>query len=97
MHVLPTQNANIISVFVTGSSYTNAVFKHKPFEECNRTWKIFCEINWRWNCLCALGGGGGGAEERRYTSKIFDFSARVRVSGRVDSTAAGKVPHVHYD
>jgi len=53
MHVLPTQNENIISVLVTGSSFTNVVSEHTPFGECNRIWKIFCEINSRWNCPCA--------------------------------------------
>jgi hypothetical protein len=106
MYVLPTQNANIISVLVTGSSYTNVVFKHKPFEKCGITWKICCEINSRWKCPCTpceLSGewaGPGAGEGRRkgdIPPKNFDFDVRVKVTARVEATAAGKLPHVHSD
>jgi len=46
------------------------------------------------------GGGGGGGKGRRKGDifpKKFDFGARVKVSGRVEATAAGKLPHVLCD
>ena len=41
----------------------------------------------------AVASGGNGD----ICPKNFDFGARVNVSGRVDATAAGKLPHVHND